>query len=262
MTAEERLPKALLFDLDGTLYTDRGPIPGAVEALAELRRRGVPFRCVTNTTRRSRRLLAERLGGYGFAVEPAEIVTAVMSGVALLRARGLRRVAAYVVPETLEDFAAFDLASARPEAVVVGDLGEAWNFERLNQAFHQLMDGADLLALQRDRYWLKGDALSLDAGPFVAALEYATGKTAQVCGKPSAAFYQAALATLPASVGTRPRDVVMVGDDVWGDVEGAQKAGLSAWMVRTGKYRDDVVAASGITPDRIIGSVAELPSLF
>jgi HAD superfamily hydrolase (TIGR01458 family) len=185
-----------------------------------------------------------------------------MSGVELLRSRGVRRVAAYVAAETLEDLAAFDLGSAGPEVVVVGDLGEAWDFERLNGAFHHLMDGADLLALQRDRYWLKGDALALDAGPFVAALEYATGKVATVCGKPSAAFYGAALATLPAAVAARPRDVVMVGDDLWGDVQGAQQAGLTAWMVRTGKYREEVVAASGITPDRVIASVAELPGLF
>ncbi len=255
-------PGALLFDLDGTLYTDAGPIPGAVEALAELRRRGVPFRCVTNTTRRSRRLLADRLAGYGFSIEPAEIVTAVMSGVALLRARRVRRVAAYVAPDTLEDFAAFDLEATPAEAVVIGDLGEAWDFATLNRAFHQLMEGAELLALQRDRYWLKGDALALDAGPFVAALEYATGRAATVCGKPSTAFYQAALAALPGALAARAREVVMVGDDLWGDVEGAQQAGLTAWMVRTGKFREEVVAASGITPDRIIGSVAELPGLF
>jgi len=255
-------PSAVLLDLDGTLYTDAGAIPGAVEALAELRRRGVPFRFVTNTTRRSRRRLAERLASYGFAVEPAQVVTAVMSGVALLEARGVRRVAAYVASETMEDFARFDLEAARPEAVVIGDLGDAWDFATLNRAFHQLMDGADLLALQRDRYWLRGDGLALDAGPFVAALEYATGKTATVCGKPSAAFYAAAVASLPAEIAAAPGGVVMVGDDLWGDVDGAQRAGLTAWMVRTGKYREDVVAASGITPDRVINSVADLPELF
>lgn len=255
-------PLAFLLDLDGTLYTDAGPVPGAVEALAELRRRGVPFRCVTNTTRRSRRRLAERLAGYGFTVAPDEIVTAVMAGVAMLASRGVRRVAAYVAPETMEDFTRFDLAGERPEAVVVGDLGDAWDFATLNRAFHQLMDGADLLALQRDRYWLRGDGLALDAGPFVVALEYATGKTAALCGKPSAAFYRTALAALPAQAAAAPRDVVMVGDDLWGDVEGAQRSGLTAWMVRTGKYREDVVSASGIRPDRVIGSVAELPDLL
>jgi phospholysine phosphohistidine inorganic pyrophosphate phosphatase len=256
------MPSAVLLDLDGTLYTDTGAIPGAVAALAALRRRGVPFRYVTNTTRRSRRRLAERLTGYGFAVEPGEIITAVMSGVALLEAWGTRRVAAYVAAETLEDFAAFDLRSDAPEAVVIGDMGEAWDFATLDRAFHQVMSGAALLALQRDRYWLKGDALALDAGPFVAALEYATGRTATLCGKPSAAFYRTAVASLPAPHGAPSREVVMVGDDLWGDVEGAQQAGLAAWMVRTGKFRDDVLAASGITPDRILGSVAELPSLF
>ena len=256
------MPSAFLFDLDGTLYTDAGAIPGAVDALAELRRRGVPFRLVTNTTRRSRRLLAERLRSYGFAVEPDEIITAVMSGVAMLKEHKVRRVAAYVAPETLEDFADFDIRSPQPETVVIGDLGDAWDFVKLNRAFLHLMDGAELIALQRDRYWLRGDGLALDAGPFVAALEYATGKTALVCGKPSAAFYRTALASLGALAAERPKEVVMVGDDLWGDVQGAQRAGLTAWMVRTGKFREDIVGSGGIIPDRIIGSVAELPSLI
>ena len=255
-------PGALLFDLDGTLYTDAGPVPGAVEALAELRRRGVPFRYVTNTTRRSRRLLAKRLQGYGFEAEPGEILSAPQACVTMLRSRGVRRVAAYVADETLEDFAPFELTAASPEAVVVGDLGDAWDFAKLNRAFLQLMDGAELVALQRDRYWLRGDGLALDAGPFIAALEYATGKTAAVCGKPSAAFYAAAVASLPPGRAAAPREIVMVGDDLWGDVQGAQRAGLAAWMVRTGKFREDVVAASGIAPDRILDSVAQLPSLL
>jgi phospholysine phosphohistidine inorganic pyrophosphate phosphatase len=253
---------ALLFDLDGTLYTDAGAIPGAVEALAELRRRGVPFRYVTNTTRRSRRLLAERLVSYGFAARPDDVTTSVMAGVALLREKAVERVAAFVAGETLEDFAGFDVASAQPQAVVVGDLGDEWDFAKLNRAFHLLMEGAELIALHRDRYWLRGDGLALDAGPFIAALEYATGRSATVCGKPSAAFYRAAVAALGSRVPADPRSVVMVGDDLWGDVEGAQRAGLSACMVRTGKFRDDALAQSGITPDRILDSVAELPSLF
>lgn len=260
--ASSAMPQALLFDLDGTLYTDDGAVPGAVAALRELRRRAVPFRYVTNTTRRSRRRLAERLAGYGFEAQAVDIITAPQACVAFLHQRGIRRVAAYVADETLEDFADFDLTSAHPESVVVGDLGDAWDFAKLNRAFLQLMDGAELIALQRDRYWMRGDGLALDAGPFIAALEYATGRTATVCGKPSVEFYRVALVTLGPGAVERPRDVVMVGDDLWGDVEGAQRAGLTAWMVRTGKFREDVVAKSGIAPDRIIDSVADLPSLF
>ena len=254
--------RAFLLDLDGTCYGEGGAIPGAVAAIATLRRRGVPLRFVTNTTRRSRRLLAERLAGYGFTVRPEEIVTTVMAAVALLRAKGVQRVAMFVAQETLEDLAGFDLASERPEVVLVGDLGGAWTFDRLNQAFRHLMDGAELICLQRDRYWQQGDGLALDAGPFVAALEYATGKTATVTGKPTKAFYDAALASLGADGVTGPEGVVMVGDDLWGDIEGAQGAGLEAWLVRTGKFREEVYARSGIVADRVIESVAELPGLL
>ena len=254
--------RAFLLDLDGTCYSEAGAVPGAVAAIAALRRRDVPLRFVTNTTRRSRRLLAERLAGYGFIVQAGEIVTTVMAAVALLQERGVRRVAALVAEATLEDLAAFDLASERPEVVLVGDLGDAWTFSRLNRAFRHLMDGADLVCLQRDRYWQQGDGLALDAGPFVAALEYATGKTATVTGKPTKAFYDAALASLRTDGITGPEGVVMVGDDLWGDIEGAHGAGLKAWLVRTGKFREDVYVRSGIVADRVIASVAELPGLL
>jgi HAD superfamily hydrolase (TIGR01458 family) len=253
--------RALLLDLDGTLYGEAGAVPGAVEALATLRRRGVPFRCVTNTTRRSRRLLAERLAGYGFDIRPEEIITAVMAAVTFLRLRGVRRVAPFVAEATLEDLAEFDLASDRPETVLVGDLGDEWDFSTLNRAFHHLMDGADLIAAQRDRYWQKGEALALDAGPFVAALEYATGKTATVAGKPSASFYRAAVESLRPDGVESADGVVMVGDDLWGDIAGAHGAGLQAWLVRTGKYRDEVYAASGIVADRVLASIADVPGL-
>jgi len=253
--------RALLLDLDGTLYGESGAVPGAAEALMALRRRRVPLRFVTNTTRRSRRLLAERLATYGLDARPEEVITAVMAAVAALRARGVRRVAPFVAEETLEDLAGFDLDGGTPEVVLVGDLGDAWDFAKLNRAFHHLMDGAELVALQRDRYWQKGDELALDAGPFVAALEYATGKRATVAGKPSAAFFEAALASLRAEGIDGPEGVVMVGDDLWGDIEGAHGAGLAAWLVRTGKFRADVYARSGIVADRVIGSVAEVPGL-
>lgn len=253
---------AFLFDLDGTLYTDAGPIPGAHDALAKLDRRGVPYAFVTNTTSRSRRLIAERLRGYGFGADPSRIVTATVAGAELLSARGVRRVAAFVAEAAREDLAGFELTDEHPEVVLVGDLGSAWDFERLNRAFHQLMDGAELVALSRDRYWLHQGELTLDAGPFVAALEYATGKSATVCGKPSATFFAAALAVLGPDYVRQPREVLMVGDDIWTDIEGAQRAGLSTCLVRTGKFREDVFARAGITPDRALASVADVASLL
>jgi HAD superfamily hydrolase (TIGR01458 family) len=195
-------------------------------------------------------------------VSPDEIVTATLAGVDLVRARGYVRVAPFVPEGALEDMGGLMLgggtsgrARAAADAVVLGDLGDRWTFALLQEAFEQLMAGAALVALSRDRYFRQGDRLALDAGPFVAALEYASGVTAAVAGKPSPDFFGAAVRSLGLAAG---RSVVMVGDDLWSDVEGAQRAGLQGWLVRTGKFREDVLQASGITPDRILPSVADL----
>ncbi|MGN6393432.1 MAG: TIGR01458 family HAD-type hydrolase [Gemmatimonadales bacterium] len=256
------LPNGFLLDLDGTLYAGEAAIPGAATTIEALRTRRTPFRLVTNTTSRSRGTLVERLRGYGFRVEAEEIVTATIAAAALLRERGYARVAPFVAPAALEDLEGTVLAggtSGRPaapaDAVLLGDLGHGWTFALLQEAFEQAMAGAELVALSRDRYFRQGDRLVLDAGPFVAALEYATGKHAVVIGKPSPAFFAAAVTGLglPAN-----RSVAMVGDDLWSDVEGAQRAGLQGWLVRTGKFRADALASAGIVPDRILNSVADL----
>jgi phospholysine phosphohistidine inorganic pyrophosphate phosphatase len=253
-------PDGYLLDLDGTLYVGDAAVPGAVDTLARLRSRRVPFRLVTNTTSRSRRMLVARLAGYGFDVAADEIVTATLAGAELLRARGYARVAPFVPEAALEDLAGMVLAggtSGQPrraaDAVVLGDLGERWTFALLQEAFEQLLAGAALVTLSRDRYFRQGERLTLDAGPFVAALEYAAGVTASVAGKPSPAFFAAAVRSL----GLAPGQVAMIGDDLWSDVDGAQRAGLRGWLVRTGKFREDALRGSAITPDRILHSVAD-----
>ncbi len=259
-------PAAYLLDLDGTLYTAGAAIPGAVDLVAKLRAAGTPFRLVTNTTSRSRRMLVERLRGYGFEVEAGEIFTATLAGVALARRAGYSRVAPFVPTAALEDMTELDLIggtfgkpdgphSAPPTAVLLGDLGEQWTYGLLQEAFEYLMRGAALVALSRDRYWLQGDRLALDAGPFVAALEFAAGVTANVAGKPSQAFFSAALDSMGVS---DPARAAMVGDDLWSDVQGAQHAGLQGWLVRTGKFREEILRSSTIVPDRILPSIADL----
>lgn len=251
------MASAYLFDLAGTLIGDDAAIPGAPETLAALRRRGVPFRVVTNTTSRSRAMLVERLRGFGFDVAADELFTATLAAVQVVRAAGHRTVAPFVPSAALEDLAGVTpVQSGRPDVVLVGDLGERWTYELLQEAFEYLAGGAALVALSRDRYWLREGRLVLDAGPFVAALEYATGRPATVAGKPSPAFYAAAVRSL--GLEGREAEVVMVGDDLWSDVEGAQRAGLQGWAVRTGKFRDEILRESGVTPDRILAGVADL----
>lgn len=261
-----RLPPALLIDLDGTLYTEAGALPGAVNTVAGLRKRGVPMRFVSNTTGRSRSRVAERLRSYGFSVEPEELITSVVAAAKVLRGMGVRRVAPFVKRAAYDDLQEFELggglagpSNQRPDAVLLGDLGDEWSHALLNEAFRYLLDGVPLVALEKDRFWLGPTGLELDTGPYVAALEYATGVRATVCGKPTPTFYQTALESL----GYRPdqaadRKPAMIGDDVWSDVDGAQKAGLEGWLVRTGKFRPDVLEKSQVTPDRILDSIADL----
>jgi HAD superfamily hydrolase (TIGR01458 family) len=259
-----RRVRGVLLDLDGTLYQGNAAIPGAVEALARLRAAGVPYRLVTNTTSRSRATLVDRLRGYGFDLSPRDLFSAPVAAARLARERGHRVVAPFLPPAALVDLEGLILVGGTsgasgpaPTAVLLGDLGERWTYALLQEAFEHLMAGAELLTCSRDRYFRGAGGLALDAGPFVAALEYAAGATATVAGKPSATFFRAAAESLAVEVGSTP--VVMVGDDLWSDVQGAQGAGLEGWLVRTGKFRADALADSGIVPDRVLESVAELP---
>ena len=254
---------AYLIDLDGTLYANGSAIPGAAQTLGRLRERKVPFRLVTNTTSRSRSMLVKRLEGYGFQIASEEIFTATIAGADLARGSGYISVSPFIPEPALEDLEGLELiggtsarpASRVPDAILVGDLGDRWSYALMQEAFDFLMNGSAFIAFSRDRYWLREGRLALDAGPFVAGLEFASGKSARVEGKPSPDFFQAALRSLGI---IRRESVAMVGDDLWSDVQGAQNAGLQGWLVRTGKYRPTGMEESGIRPDRILDSIAAL----
>ena len=250
--------RAVLLDLDGVLYVEDEPIAGAAEAVRELRRAGLALRLVTNTTSRPRRMIVERLKRLGFGVAAGDVVTPAALAVRHCLQQDRRRVALVMNEAVKEDFAELDEVATGAEAVIVGDLGSAFGYDVLNRAFRAVMDGAQLVALQKNRFWLTPDGLSLDVGPFVAALEYATGRQAFVVGKPAAGFF----ATVLDELGVQPTAAVMVGDDVESDIGGALRAGLSGVLVRTGKYREDAVRASGIHPSAVVDSIAGIPALL
>jgi HAD superfamily hydrolase (TIGR01458 family) len=250
--------EGLLLDLSGVLYVQDEAVPGAADALAKLRDGGIPLRLVTNTTMRPRRSILERLGRLGIEAEPSELLTPATLAVRRCEEAGYETVSLVVLDELREDLEGLEESEGSVDAVIVGDLGEGWDYGVLNRAFRQLMDGAELIALQKNRYWETAEGLSLDAGPFVSALEYATGREAEVVGKPSGSFFELALSDL----GVRADRAAMVGDDVEADVGGAMDAGLAGILVRTGKYREDLVQKSGIDPTATVDSIADVPDLL
>ena len=252
--------RALLLDLEGTVFQSGALIPGAAAALAEAARRGVVCRFVTNATSRPRSVILRELAAMGLPVdaEPENLFTAPRSARAILVARGWTRCHFLVRPALLEDFEGIAPADSGARAVVLGDLGAGMTYERLNLAFRLLLEGAELVTLARNRYWQAEDGLRLDTGPFCAALEHATGKTAILAGKPSREFFDAARA----SAGVPAAETAVVGDDLESDVGGGQAAGMRGVLVRTGKFRDGDLERSRVRPDAVLDSIADLASLL
>lgn len=248
--------QGVLLDLDGTVFVGDHLVPRAAEAIAALRRGAMPIRFGTNTTRMSRKALVERIRRLGVELDPEDVLTAPFAALSWLEKKGIQSIALCVPETTLADFEHCTIDHTSPEAVIIGDLGPAWDFDRLNRAFLQIMAGAEFVALQRNRYWETGQGLALDAGAFVAALEYATGRTATIVGKPSQAFFEAAARSMAVDLA----NVAVVGDDISTDVAGAQRCGAVSVLVQTGKFREDDLTVALAEPDLVIDSLASLPS--
>ncbi|MDD9824997.1 MAG: TIGR01458 family HAD-type hydrolase [Gammaproteobacteria bacterium] len=253
---------ALLFDIDGVLYQENAALPGASEALAWCAGRGIPHLFLTNTTSRPRRQIRERLAGLGMEVKLQDLLTPPVAAANWLRQNlGEAAVALFVPRDTREEFAEFPLHEDDPRrrvgAVVVGDLAQDWDFRTLNRAFRLLtrQQGTVLAALGMTRYWQGQDGLQLDTGPFVVALQYASGIAPRVFGKPEAGFFREALATL----GQPAAESFIVGDDIRSDIGGGQEAGLRGILVRTGKFRPQDLELP-IKPYAVLDSVADLPA--
>jgi HAD superfamily hydrolase (TIGR01458 family) len=223
--------KAILLDIEGVVCVGGTVLPGSLDAISRIRELRIPLRFITNTTRRPRRQIACDLARLGVVVKTDDIFTPAVSAREYL-CRHCLSPFLLVHPNLHEDFAGLGAGSG--EAVVVGDAGSSFTYDLLNTAFRKIIHGAGFLALAKNRNFLDSDfELSLDAGPFVAALEYASGREATVLGKPAPTLFELAAG----STETAAAHVAMIGDDVEADVQGALAAGLKAVLVRTGKYQ-------------------------
>ena len=250
------LPDGLLIDLDGTVWEDGALLPGAAKAIESLREAKIPFRFLTNTTRKPRSQLVDELEALGIESGVDECFNAPAAAAAWLADQGIKRVSLLLAEASFEDFPGFAIDNDDPEAVVIGDLGRHWTFDILDRAFRALLAGAQLVALQKNRYWKTEGSFSLDAGPFVAALEFASGQQARLVGKPSRELFH----TMARELTLAPERVAMVGDDLEADVEGSRAAGLQAIALRTGKYRPENEVRLQEAATVVLDSLADLPA--
>lgn len=145
--------------------------------------------------------------------------------------------------------------SDKPEAVVIGDLEDKWNYDLLNQMFRYICSGADIVAMHVNKYWDHPDkGLVLDAGAFIKGLEYATNKTATLIGKPSPLYFQSALKL----IGLDPRsDFIMLGDDIESDITGAMRLGALSMLILTGKTQMEDLETANNIPHYIVSDLNE-----
>jgi HAD superfamily hydrolase (TIGR01458 family) len=249
---------AILLDVDGVLHVSGEPLPGAADAVRRLRSNGHRLRFVTNTTTRSRVQLAAELRNHGMEIEDEEIQTAAGAAVRALRGKRVLALTMHALVHDLEDL---ELVGEGADAVLIGGADETpetnlvFSYMNLARAFAELESGAELYCLHRNRWWQTKRGPLLDAGAFVAGLEYAAQVEAVVLGKPSAAYFAAALEELDAD----PEMTWMVGDDLESDIAGAQGMGMHTVLVRTGKFRPDAVERARSRPDGIVSSIGHLP---
>jgi HAD superfamily hydrolase (TIGR01458 family) len=251
--------RAVVLDMEGVLQIGYEPIPGAVEAVSQLRRSGRALAVLTNTTGKTRAAIAERLAASGFDLAAGDIVTAASATADHLRRRHPgARVFLLAEPGAAGEFEGIEIVDEADDAdvVCIGGPDERFTYDRLQDAFRALLGGAAFVAMQRNRWWPTAAGPGLDAGAFVRGLEYASGRPARVLGKPSASIYRAALRL----VGARASEAMMVGDDPVSDLRTAGRIGMATCLVRTGKGSSFESPYPGADLD--LGSLAELPGLL
>jgi HAD superfamily hydrolase (TIGR01458 family) len=260
--------RGLLLDVDGVLVLRGKLIPGAAEALAALDAARIPYRLATNYSLFSRASLSGQFAKAGVVIPPEWIVSAASAAAAHARRHfGTEPIYVMTSDDARVEFEGLSLLShdqaaergARAAAVIVGDAGDEFTRRNIQSAFALLRGGARFVAMHKNRWWVTPAGVSIDSGAYVAALEFAAQRRALVTGKPSRAFFGEGVRQL----GLPAADVAMVGDDLWNDILGSQKAGLRGVFVRSGKHGDAdlariVSARGGRTPDAIAVSIEEV----
>jgi HAD superfamily hydrolase (TIGR01458 family) len=250
--------KGILFDLDGVLYIGSQAVEGAIEAVRKIQASHIQCRFVTNTSTLSLTSLQQKINALGFSIPTDQIISAPQATYLYLKRQQNPVCRLLLAKDVKQNFEEFDQAGKRVDYIVIGDIGDTWSYPLLNQAFNDLMQGAKLIAIHKNRFWQTEHGLQMDIGGFVEALEYASGVKAMIIGKPSPDFFQIALDDMA----LKPAEAAIIGDDIDADVGGGQQVGLTGILVKTGKYRHSYAEASAIKPHLTIDSIADLPKLL
>ncbi|XP_075235196.1 phospholysine phosphohistidine inorganic pyrophosphate phosphatase-like isoform X3 [Lycorma delicatula] len=239
--------KGVLIDISGVLKDGNKAIPGSIEAFKRL---------VTNETQTTVKGLVKKLHNLGFNVNEKDIFAPIPAVIKIVKNENLHPFL-LLHPDALEDFS--DIDKNHPNCVILGDADYCFTYDAMNNAFRALMqmEKPILISLGKGKYYRAETGLTLDVGPFTAALEYSTGVQARIVGKPESSFFLAAVN----DIGIKPDEALMIGDDIASDVGGAQKSGIRGVLVRTGKFQPEDENHE-VKPDCIVNDFNEIIKLL
>ncbi|XP_066916582.1 phospholysine phosphohistidine inorganic pyrophosphate phosphatase-like [Clytia hemisphaerica] len=252
--------KGVLLDITGVIYntttTDVLPITGSVEAIKRLKDASIPIRFCTNETQLSQQKIFERLQSIGIPLEVNQVFSPVPAAQKYLQQHNLRPYV--IVHEKVKGEFNHFKPENDPDCVLIGDATDNFSYQNMDEAFRVLLKNPKLIAMGYGRYYKENDDLYLDVGSYSKVLEFATGVEPIIIGKPSKTYFTMAVQDM----GLKNEECIMVGDDIFGDVEGAQKAGLRGLQVRTGKYRPSDEPHPQVKPDGYVDNLAQAVDLL
>ena len=254
--------KGILADIDGTLYFKGSPISGTIEAVEELRKKGIKLLFFTNTDSKSPRTVFNTLNEYGFSIKEKEIFTPIIALKEFLAECPDKKIYLVTTEEVKEEFQKFRQikSSEVPDFVIIGDFHDNWDVNRLNVAFkYVIKHKAKLLGTQGNKYYLdrNGEPV-IDTGSFVWMIANAANVTPKIFGKPSKEYFLQALKKL----GLLAKNTVVIGDDIESDIEGALNANIRGILVKTGKGQFFNPLESDIHPNMVINSFSSILELL
>lgn len=250
----------LVVDLDGVVWVGPTAVPGSVEAVTELRARGVRLVFLTNDPRGSRAEYAARLVALGVPVEESEIVTAGSALASFIREQEENGAPTFAIgsPSLKRELeqAGLELLAGDEggDAAIVAVGGhDEFDYHELRIATRALRRGARLYAAGRDATFPMPDGPWPGTGAIVAAVEAAGGTTAIAVGKPEPYIFGIARSLL-----RECRNVAIVGDNLAADIAGGKRARLTTILVLTGTSSRDDLAAAEVAPDLVLPDLAAL----
>ncbi|NWG29634.1 MAG: HAD hydrolase-like protein [Ignavibacteriaceae bacterium] len=244
--------KPLLIDLDGVLKLGNSPATDVKAFFGFINENKISACILSNSTLRTGEQVREFFNSHKIELTiPA--ITAFDAALSFVK-KNYKKVQVYCRDYLIHHFEGL-IDEENPEAIVIGDIEDRWNYQVVNDIFKKVLEGTDLVAMHKNKYWNPYGELLIDAGAFIHGIEFASGKEAILIGKPSPLYFKAALESINTDI---EEGFFMLGDDIENDIKAAQGIGGKGILIYTGKTKFPLDKSISIKPDFEAHSLKEV----